>query len=205
MHWMGFRIIGSVLVLLSLPSSGAAQQPDRQSAVSLDASDYGGFVSADMRFGDMADDFAVFMGGTLALLLKHRVYLGVRGAGLVTEETPRGSTQAVNDPTIHMGYGGVVVGYVIPLPSLVQFTAETLIAAGGVDLDDDADIEGDEEDWEAVFVFEPVLGAELKLAPIVRLGFGVGYRFVGGVDTPGLQDRDLRGAVGTATLRLGWF
>lgn len=176
MHWMGFRIIGSVLVLLSLPSSGAAQQPDRQSAVSLDASDYGGFVSADMRFGDMADDFAVFMGGTLALLLKHRVYLGVRGAGLVTEETPRGSTQAVNDPTIHMGYGGVVVGYVIPLPSLVQFTAETLIAAGGVDLDDDADIEGDEEDWEAVFVFEPVLGAELKLAPIVRLGFGVGYR-----------------------------
>lgn len=202
---MRFRIVASVLVALSLPSIGAAQQPEEQSAVSLDASDYGGFASMDMRFGDMADDFAVFMGGTLALLLKHRVYLGVRGAGLVTEETVHGSSEAVIDPTIQMGYGGVVVGYVIPTPSLVQFTAETLLAAGGVDLDEDADIDGDDEDWEAVFVFEPVLSAELKLARIVRLGFGVGYRFVGGVDTPGLEDRDLRGAVGTATLRVGWF
>lgn len=204
-HRVRFRLITSVLVMFSISSSAAAQEPERQSAVSLDASDYGGFVSADMRFGDIADDFGVFMGGTLALLLKHRVYLGVRGAGLITDEAVDGSAGTVNDPPIHMGYGGIVAGYVIPTRSLVQFTAETLLAAGGVKLDDDGHVEDEDEDWEGVFVFEPVLGAELKLAPIVRLGFGVGYRFVGGVDTPGLEDRDLRGAVGTATLRLGWF
>jgi hypothetical protein len=58
---------------------------------------------------------------------------------------------------------------------------------------------------DALFLFEPSLSAEIRLARIVRLGLGVGYRYVGAIDTPGLNDADLRGITGMASLRLGWF
>jgi hypothetical protein len=49
------------------------------------------------------------------------------------------------------------------------------------------------------------VGVELRLALIVRLGLGAGYRFVGGADSPGVRDSDLRGFTGTAAVRIGWF
>lgn len=185
-----------------LASAAAAQTPDRQSAVGTELRDYGGFIGLDTRFGDMMDEFAVFMGGHAALLLKHRVYLGVGGAALVTDHST-----ASADQTLDMGYGGLLVGYVVPVPALVQVTAEVMIGAGGARLAEREDIGAEEEDeeWDALFVFEPALGAEIKLARIVRLGFGASYRFVGATDTPGIGDSDLRGLTGTATLRLGWF
>lgn len=199
-------LVASVLALAFVvpASEGSAQTPDRQSAFGLDPRDYGGFVGLNLHFGDMMDDFAAFMGGHAALLLKQRVYLGVGGIGLVTDESRVAAAGQTPGPAIRMGYGGLLVGYIVPTRSLVQFTAETLLAGGGVSLAADDDT-GDDEDWDGIFVFEPALGAELKLARVVRLGFGVGYRFVGGVDTTTLRDTDLRGVTGTATLRVGWF
>jgi hypothetical protein len=193
MRW-GYTV--ALMTLALGATSGAAQTPERESAVGPHLSGYGGFIGLDTRFGDMMDEFAVFMGGHAAVLLKHRVYLGVSGAGLVSD-----SRVSTASPAIDMGYGGVLVGYVIAMPSLVQFTAEAMLGAGGVKL---ADITTDEE-WDPLFVFEPAVGAEIKLARVVRIGLGAGYRFVGAVDTEGLRDGDLRGVIGTATIRLGWF
>jgi hypothetical protein len=192
----------SLAVFVSLAASAsavAAQGPERDSAIGSDLSGYGGFIGLDTRFGDMMDDFAVFMGAHAALLLKHRVYLGLSGAGLITNHyAPSAST----DSAIDMGYGGLLIGYVIPMPGMIQLTADATIGAGGVKLAGQS--ETDDEEWDELFVFEPGLSAEIRLARIVRLGL-VGYRYVGAVDTPGLTDADLRGLSGTANVRLGWF
>lgn len=201
---MRYISMAALLTLVVTASPASAQTPERQSAIGGDLADYGGFVGLDMRFGDMANDFAVFTGGHAALLLKHRVYLGVSGAGLATDARLATPTSEAPGPSIDMGYGGVLIGYIVPTRSLVQFTAEALIAGGGVRLGERSRPD-DDEDWDPVFVFQPTAGAEIELAPIVRLGLGVGYRFVGGVDTSGLSDSDLRGVTGSATLRLGWF
>jgi hypothetical protein len=101
-----------------------------------------------------------------------------------------------------MGYGGLLLGHVVNLPSFVQLTIEGLLAGGAVKLAGRPD---HDEEWDRIFVFEPSVGAEIRLARVLRLGFGAGYRLVGAVDTEGLRDRDLRGITGTATLRVGWF
>ena len=62
-----------------------------------------------------------------------------------------------------------------------------------------------EGDWDPVFVFEPSVTVDLKLARVARIGIGAGYRFVGDVDQPGLRDADLQGFTGLVRMGLGWF
>jgi len=55
---------------------------------------------------------------------------------------------------------------------------------------------------EDFFVAEPQASASFRLTPWLRLGAGVGYRFVGGADS---FDSRLRGVTGTVALRAGSF
>jgi hypothetical protein len=179
----------SVAAVLLLSSAAGAQTPERDAAIGADYRDYGALVGLDTRFGDVRDEFAVFMGAHAAVLLKHRVYLGIAGAGMVN-----------GPPEIEMGYGGALVGYVVPTPGLVQVTVDALLGGGQVKLADEINDERDE-----IFVFEPSVGVELKLARILRLGFGASYRFLGGLDSELFHDGDFRTINGTATIRVGWF
>jgi hypothetical protein len=178
--------------LILIPSIAAGQRPERQSAIGTDLRDYGGFVGLEGRFGDMGGEFGGFAGGHAAVLLKQRVYLGLSGVALVSDE-----------PGVDMAYGGLLAGYVVPTSTLVQVTVEALLAGGGVRPSNAAS--ASEEDWDNLLVFEPTLGVELKLARVLRLGFGASYRFAGGSNTPGIDDADLRGFNGSMVLRAGWF
>jgi hypothetical protein len=179
-------------ILISIPSAAAAQAPERQSAIGTDLRDYGGFVGLEGRFGDMGGAFGGFAGGHAALLLKQTVYLGLSGVALVSEE-----------PGVDMAYGGLLAGYVVPTSALVQVTVEALLAGGAVRPSNP--VSASDEDWDDLLVFEPTMGIELKLAPVLRLGFGVSYRFAGGSNTPGIDDGDLRGFNGSIVVRAGWF
>jgi hypothetical protein len=54
-------------------------------------------------------------------------------------------------------------------------------------------------------VVEPELEADLAVTSFLRVGVGVGYRFVSGVDFPGLTNRELSGASGLVALKIGSF
>jgi len=151
-----------------------------------------------MRFGDMMGEFAAFAGARGAVRLKQRVYLGLGGAGLATDNAEVAGPAPGSTQPLRMGYGGILIGYVVPTGSLVDVTADVLVGAGQVRLK-----ETDEDD--GLFVFEPSVGVELRLAPVARLGLGVGYRFVGDVELAGVEDADLRGVNGTVSIRVGWF
>jgi hypothetical protein len=172
-----------------------------ESAIGTRLSDYGIFGGLDLRFGNMLDDDAIFMGAHAGLLLKQRVMVGVRGMGLVSDDI----MVPVDGPAaapLEAGYGGVFLGYVIPVSSMLELTAETLLAGGGIRLEDQPSTD---EGWDAVFVFEPAVTAEVRLARILRLGIGAGYRWIGAVDTPPIRSSDLRGFTGSVTARVGWF
>lgn len=67
--------------LLALSMAGMPAVAPAQSR----AHDFGGFVELDTRFGDMMGEFAAFAGARLAVRLKNRIYLGVGGEGLATD------------------------------------------------------------------------------------------------------------------------
>jgi hypothetical protein len=146
----------------------------------------------------MMGEFAGFAGARAAVLLKQRVYLGLAGAGLATDNVEVVGPVPGSARPLRMGYGGILVGYVVPTPSLVDVTADLLVGAGGVHPKGVVDDDG-------VFVFEPSVGVQLKLAPVARLGIGAGYRFVGDAEVAGIEDSDLRGFTGTVSILFGWF
>lgn len=176
----------------------AQDPPERQeSAVGNELDDFGGLIGLEFRFGDMMNEYAALAGIRGAVVLKRRVYLGLGGVGLVTDNALVGVAPAPLQP-LRMGYGGLLIGYMIPTRSMVQFSVDLLLAGGGVSVE-----EGDDTD--GIFVYEPTAAVELKLARMVRLRAGAGYRFVGDVDLAGIGDSDLRGPVGTFAIQLEWF
>jgi hypothetical protein len=193
---MRIRYMATILMLL-LTTTASAQRAERESALGTSLRDYGGFVGLDTRFGDMNNDFAMFTGGHAAILLKHRIYFGMGGAALTT-----GSRIGSVRDNLDMAYGGFLLGYILPMPGLVQLTADALMGAGGVKI---GEAVGNDELDDAFFAFEPTLGVELKIAPVVRIGFGAAYRYVGGLDTVGLRDNEVRDLTVSARLRAGWF
>jgi hypothetical protein len=193
------RSVLPALLTLALGSAAAAQESGPQeSAIGTRLDDYRGYVELTNRFGSLMGEFGAFAGAQAAVRLKRRLYVGLGGLGLATDNARVPGAAPGSSLTLGMGYGGLLVGYVSPAASLVDVTAEVLVGGGGVSL---SGLDRTDE----VFVFEPSMGVELRLAPIVRLGLGAGYRFVGGADLPGVRDSDLRGFTGTAAVRIGWF
>jgi hypothetical protein len=194
-----WRFITGSLLLLIVKSLPAQEPRPQESVIDTQVRDVGGFMELDLRFGDMMGEFAAFPGGRAAVLLKQRLYLGVGGAGLATDNAAiQGPVPGSTQP-LRMGYGGMLVGYVIPTRSLVEVTADVLVGGGKVN-PEHADVDDE------IFVFEPSAALQLRLAPrVVRLALGASYRFVGDVDLAGIEDSDLRGFTGTVSVRLGWF
>jgi hypothetical protein len=193
----------AVLTMAAILTSALFSIPSlaQTSALGTRVSDYGGFVGLDLRFGDIASKFAAFAGAEAAVLLKRRVYLGIRGGGLATDNSRIPSGGSAPDETLAMGYGGFLVGYMFPTRSLAEFSLDVLVGGGGVG----AAAAGEERDWDGVFVFEPSATLDLKLAPVVRVGIGAGYRFIGDLDVPGLRDTQIRGFTGLIRMRVGKF
>jgi hypothetical protein len=190
------RFLTIVLTLLILAPPSEAQSPEtkpRDHAIGTRLRDYGGFVELDTRFGDMMGDFAAFAGARGAVLLKQRLYVGLGGAGLATDNPVPESGESLG-----MGYGGLLIGYVVPTSSLVNVTADVLVGAGGLSTHST-------DGTDQIFVFEPTVGLELRLARFARIGLGASYRYVGSADLAGILDSDLRGVTGTVSLRAGWF
>jgi len=159
-----------------------------------------GFVGMDMRFGEMSDEFAMFVGAEMALLMNRGVYLGIRGAGLATDNAHVPTAASPVPDTLRMGYGGFVIGHIVPVSRTLAISVDALVGAGSVGTDRTG--AGDDD---AVFVFEPSATVDLKLAPPARVGSGASYRFVGDVSVPGVRDANLRGFSGVLRVRLGRF
>ena len=51
----------TVAAVLLMSSAAGAQTPERDAAIGADYRDYGALVGLDTRFGDVRDEFAVFM------------------------------------------------------------------------------------------------------------------------------------------------
>jgi hypothetical protein len=149
----------------------------------------------------MADEFAAFAGLEAALLLKGRVYVGVRGAGLATDNARVPASGSSAGRTLAMGYGGVLFGYVIRTHSLADLSIDALVGGGGIGTTET----DSNEDWDAIFVFEPSATVDLKLAPVLRIGVGLAYRFVGDADVVGFRDSAFRGLTGLVRIRAGRF
>jgi hypothetical protein len=173
--------------------SGAGEDAAEKTSTLFDTPlSLGGYAGVGFRYSRLFGRDGFVAGAEMALLLSHRLAIGVSGYG------------GDSDPgdALSFGYGGVVVRYHFPLQSSPFYLSlGALTAAGAVGDGVEAAEGGDDDD--AVFVFEPQVSGHLNVTRWLRVGVDVGYRLVSGSER--YPARDLRSPIAGFHAQLGWF
>jgi hypothetical protein len=164
----------------------------------------GSFGGPSLKITSIKGETAVFVGGSGGWIINHTFVLGGAGYGLVT------SVRAKNNDSsyqfIHMGYGGLDLEYIASSNDLIHLSLGLLIGAGSIGFKDNADdMFENHRTTESFFVMEPSVHANLNVTRFFRIAGGVSYRYINGLKSPVLTNRDVSGLSAVLTLEFGMF
>ncbi len=186
--------IRCLLVLFCLFSTHIFAQEsseESQDTETLVPSDFdNGFVVAfDNKLSTLDGSFANFAGLHGGWLIDHSFLIGMAGYG--TTDTARG---------LDMGYGGLLLEYFFNPNKLFNYSVRGLIGGGGAENFGNRH-HGPGHDVDGFFVAEPEARVTLNVLKPFRIGFGLGYRFVGSDS----RDLGLSGPTFTFSFKFGMF
>lgn len=163
----------------------------------------GGYGGLDVAYTRMFGRDGALVGAQGALLLDHRLSLGVAGYGWTNPQ--QGPTDGFgNEQRFETGYGGVTLRYALYTPSFpVYVSLGALVGAGAIALVSDEHHDDQHEDVFAVV--QPDITLHANLTPWMRLGVTGGYRFTNGVASSGYDESDVNGWVVGGQLQFGSF
>ena len=164
----------------------------------------GGYGAFFTKIGVINGNTGVFMGGQGSWVINHKLAIGGKGYALISPFDVAG----LENIKMEFGCWGGLLEYIIASDNLLHLNINAMIGAGGVRYSvkdyryDHSEIDYNED---AMFVVEPGIDAELNIHKNFRIGLGVYYRFVSGVDYADLTNSDLSGLSGQITLKFGAF
>lgn len=165
---------------------------------------HGGFGGPVVKLTQVNDHFGVMAGGRGGWILNHRFVIGGGGYGLT--DTVKGNEVAVGDtPDIMMGYGGLEFEYILNPDQVFHLSVYTLLGGGGVFYNNNREFSWNDEESDAFFVAEPAVNLIVNMTHFLRIGVGMSYRLITGVELQGISDSDLSGIAGNITLKFGIF
>lgn len=169
--------------------------------------DVGGYGGLDVLYTRMFGRDGVAAGVQGAILIDHRLALGVAGYGfsnpLSGPNAADGSAQQFDT-----GYGGVTVRYSMFLDNLPFYPSlGVLVGGGAIDLTktDEVDFGNDHSDGDVFAVVQPDITLHANLTRWMRVGLTAGYRFTSGVNQLGFDQSDVNGVVAGAQIQFGSF
>ncbi|MCX6997647.1 MAG: hypothetical protein NTV49_11310 [Kiritimatiellaeota bacterium] len=128
----------------------------------------------EFQFSKVGGEFAGLAGAQLGVSLQRSFYIGAAGYGLVNSLETQGPASRLS--ALDFWYAGGFLDVTLFANQTVHGSFNTVFAGGRVK-------PGGAESAN-VFVASPGVTLQVKLAPLVELGVGAGYRFVSGSDLP---------------------
>ena len=147
---------------------------------------------------------AILVGVRGGWIVNHQFVIG-GGAYYLIDDVLVEESAIVPVPKLLLAYAGPELEYVGRPTELVHYSLCALIGVGVVNyLDSEGGQAGDvKEDF--CFALEPGVNLMLNFTRIFRIGAGISYRYVYGVNLEGLDNKDLRGPCARLTLKFGKF
>lgn len=178
-------------------------QAQQETLIGDNEIEHGGYGAVSMKFSQLNNEFAFFMGGRGGWIINHSFIIGAGGYGLVNKID---SGLPFDDiiPNMIMGYGGLELEYIVNPNELLHYSFYLLIGGGGINYRHDRYF-WFEYDWESFACIEPAVNIELNITSFFRLHFGAGYRAAFGIDNPRLSNDELSGPAATLSLKFGKF
>ena len=165
----------------------------------------GGYGAPIFKVGPINGATGIFVGGQGGWIINHSFVLGGKGYGLVNNVDIEGSQNLKLD----FGCGGVLLEYIFSSEKILHVVINTMIGAGGVryaEKDYSNDYEGEVDyNSSSFFVLEPGINLDLNVSSYFRIGAGVTYRYVSGVEYENLTNADLSGVTGEIVFKFGSF
>ena len=209
-------------LLLGMPSFAFAQEavestPEPDPIKTLIPSDdftSGGFGAPVIKVGSVDGTTGVFAGGRGGWVINRTFVIGGGGYGWASGMSSLGAFE--RDTNVAFGYGGLELEYLIESDEVVHATVMTLVGAGGFTVFERFGSAGG-NDWDnnrnlystATFVIEPAANVEVTILKWMRIGLGVGYRMVTGIDANingrVYDNSTVSGFFGVGTLKFGVY
>jgi hypothetical protein len=184
-------LLATILFGISVPVSVFAEQ---ETLFSLRERGLGGYGGPSFKLTSINGQFSVLGGGPLVLLVSPSIGTGISFSSI------EGDADGLE--VWYVGFFGEY--YLIPEKS-VNFSIGIILGGGGSTYEDPEDISG-KRYTSGMFVFEPEVYVNFKIASYLRLSLGAGYRLVTGVSgIPGIQSSDVNGISGIIKLSYGLF
>lgn len=156
---------------------------------------YGAFVT---QFTQMAGKFGVLVGGYGGWFINKSLMLG--GGGYGWANSPGSADGNILNTGLEFGYGGAVIEYIIQSDKLLHFGFHVLIGAAGARTGEF--LVGETS---SAFVWEPAGFIECNIISFARIGFGLNYRFVHGLELEGYSSLDFSGPSALLQIKFGKF
>jgi len=175
----------------------------------IDNGGFGGVIVAGTTIDSKA---ALLVGGGGGWIINHTFVIGGAGMGLANDIEANYIDSTNDHLMLNMGYGGVMLGYILNSDDIVHFTGGFLVGGGGISFregnwyDHEFDYNyGSRYGNDVFLVVEPQVNVELNITKWFRVTGGASYRFISGVDFHGLTDKDLAGPSGVVMFKFGKF
>ncbi|MFP2925513.1 hypothetical protein ACLESO_09895 [Pyxidicoccus sp. 3LG] len=189
---------------MPIASEGSPEsRPAQQTLLGGDLS-HGGYGGPSATYSRILGSDVLLVGGRGAWLIDSRFGVGGAVNGLIPTRSafPVGTDERYN---LRLGYGGLWLEYVFT-PHRVLHSTVGLLLGGGWLSRRHGDFPGEGSlGFDAIFAVEPTVTTEVNVLSFFRVGAGVSYRYLGGVDLEGLKSSDLSNFAGTLFFKFGSF
>ena len=160
------------------------------------------------KLTNLNGDTRVLTGVRGGWIINRSFVIGLGGYGMMSGFNMHGHRTFNNHDHGHkLGYGGLEIEYINNSDKLIHYSLYALIGSGGARFDDmhvDEDLDH-AHNTDTIFVFEPALNGIVNINKWFRLGAGVSYRMISGVDTYNKDSSDIGGFYGIVTFKFGKF
>ncbi len=184
------KMVFVLIILLIFPTAAFSAERTLLGDREIDHGGYGGPV---IKIGAINSQGALFLGGCGGWIIDHTFVIGGGGYGLVNDIRSAGNR-------IDLGYGGLLLEYIMGSDNLVHLNPRALIGYGWIayDVTDSVD--------DGYFAFEPGINVEVNITPWLRVSGGVQYLLTSGIgDIPGLDEKDVNGPSVLLVFKFGAF
>lgn len=174
----------------------------------------GGYGGPDTRLTTVLSQPALLVGAQANWLANHQYVFGLAGYGLATRhDAPEEMRIEGNPSMLGLVYGGIRVGIVANPTRLFHLTISALAGPGSLTgisrVPTRAEFEVGYErrlgHAESFFVLEPEVAAEMNATTFMRIALGASYRYVTGVDHPGLSSANMSSPSASLAFKFGVF
>lgn len=170
------------------------------------------FAGTDLKITEFVQEKGVMAGGYAGVLVNRKYFLGLAGYGLATSIEFDGMVNQEAKPlNLYGGYGGLLIGGMLGSKEVIHLTFPILFGAGQMEVTDRNFFPNNPNDAEftiessTFIVIEPAALLEFNITEHFRLGAGMSYRYITGLELDNLKDSDLTGSAIVLSARFGRF